>query len=201
MKDLFFDEDEHKYYYKGVRVPCASDVLKTIDSIALDGIPPKNLFLAAERGKRIHEATEDYDCGLLEIDDDWLVENMDIEPYVTAYIKFATDYPSLPFASEESLYSERTGVAGTTDLVKEIDGKLALIDKKTTTTVGTLRNKIQLNLYRVNWNETHDRKIEAIYILHLKSDGTYRLIPFDIDEEIVAKWVGIYNEIKGDKKI
>lgn len=206
MKDLYFDEERHEYFYRGEKKPCVSDILKTIDAIALDGIPPQNLAKASERGLRIHEETEAYDYGLLEIDDEWVYYNQDILPYVKAYIQFCDDHPSLPMESECRTYCEKTGVAGTIDLVKEINGKLAIIDKKSTSTIGTLRNSIQLNIYRLNWNETHERQIENLYILDLahkdkKTGKLYRLLPFNVDEELAFKWIRIYNEIKGDKKI
>ena len=34
-----------------------------------------------------------------------------------------------------------------------------------------------------------------------KNGKLYRLLPFDIDEDLAFKWIEIYNEIKGDKKI
>ena len=198
MKDLFFDTDSHKYYYKGRPVPCVSDVLRVIDTIALSGIPGNILRNAADKGTRIHEATEDFEYGLLVIDEEWSAENQDIEPYVRAYIAWAEKFNEFPIASEESLFSETTGVAGTIDLVKEINGKLALIDKKSSSRLSYLRCAIQLNIYRINWNETHERKIDELYILQLKSNGQYRFIQIEINEDLAFKWINIYNEIKGD---
>ena len=201
MKDLYFDEERHEYFYCGEKKPCVSDILKPIDAIALDGIPPQNLAKAGERGTRIHEETEAYDYGLLEMDDEWVYNNQDILPYIEAYIQFCEDYPSLPMESECRTYCEETGVAGTIDLVKEINGKLALIDKKTSSKLSFLRCAIQLNIYCINWNETHERKIDELYILQLNNNGKYKLIPIEIDEALALKWIEIYNEIKGDKKI
>lgn len=202
MKNLYFDEENHRYYYMGERVPATSDVLKLVDAVALDGVPARTLFDAAERGSRVHEATEAYEFDEIDIDDEeWLSENADIAEYVNAYADFLEDYPAFPMASEEEVFCEKTGVAGRIDLVKEINGELALIDKKTSSTLGRLRNAIQLNIYRINWNETHERKIAALYILHLQKDGGYRLIPFEIDDDIALKWIDNYKEIKGDKKI
>lgn len=201
MVDLFFDDEKHQYYYKGEKVPCASDILKIVDVIAMDGIPARNIEIAAQRGTRIHEATDDWDYDLLEIDEEWEQENSDIIEYVNAYIDFTFDYPEPPMASEISLFSEKTGVAGTIDLVKKIDGKLSIIDKKTTSKVGKLRNLIQLNLYRINWNETHEQKVDNLYILHLTNKGEYKLIPFEVDEEIVFKFINLYKAIKEDKRV
>lgn len=202
MRDLFFDGEKHEYYYKGEKKPCASDILKLIDCVALDGIPPRNLNMASERGTRTHEATDDYDYGLIDIEDEeWAEENSDIYPYVKAYADFNKDYSGFPVASELPLYCEKTGVAGTIDLVRNVYGELAIIDKKSSSSLKFLRNAIQLNIYRINWNETHAQKVESLYVLHLQNNGKYRLIPIGVDEDLAFKWIGIYNEIKSDKKI
>lgn len=201
MKDLYVDKEKHDYYYKGEKKDCVSDVLSIIDVVQMKGIPPKNLLNAGERGSRIHEQTENYEYGLLDMDEEWLYDNQDIEPYVRAYIEWEKEFGGLPVASEEPLYCEKTGVAGTIDLVKERNGKLALIDKKTSSKLSFLRCAIQLNIYCINWNETHERKIDELYILQLNNNGKYKLIPIEVDEALALKWIGIYNEIKGDKKI
>ena len=202
MEHLYFDEDTHTYYWKGEKVPCVSDMLDMIDCIAMKGIPPQNLTKASERGKRVHEATEDFEYGLLDMDEDWLSENEDIEPYVCAYIDWWCEVnSSIPIASEDQTYCEETGIAGTIDLVKRKDGELWLIDKKTSATLGTLRSILQLNIYRLNWNATHEEKISKLAILKLCKDGTYRFIEIPIDETKTWEWINKFREIKGDKKL
>jgi hypothetical protein len=168
----------------------------------MKGIPPQNLVNASERGSRVHESTEDFEYGLLDMDEDWIAENEDIEPYVCAYIDWWSEVnSSLPIASEEPLYCEETGIAGTIDLVKRKDGELWLIDKKTSATLGTLRSILQLNIYRLNWNATHEENISRLAILQLKKDGTYREIEIHIDEKKAWDWIEKFREIKGDKKL
>lgn len=202
MKDLFFDSDHHQYYWKGEKVPCVSDLCKMIDCLTMGGIPAQILVKASERGTRVHEATEDFEYGLLDLDEEWCAENEDIEPYVTAYIDWWGDgNASIPVATEEALYSDETGLAGTIDLVKERNGELWLIDKKTSATLGALRSLLQLNIYRLNWNANHDRKINHLAILQLVKDGTYREIEIPIDEAKTMEWINKFREVKGDKKL
>lgn len=202
MIDLYFDTETHTYYWKGEKVPCVSDMLAMIDCITMKGIPPQNLVNASERGSRVHEATEDFEYGLLDMDEEWLSENEDIEPYVCAYIDWWSEVnSSLPIASEEPLYCEETGLAGTIDLVKQKDGELWLIDKKTSATLGQLRSLLQLNIYRLNWNATHEEKISRLAILQLRKDETYRFIEIPIDEKKTWGWIEKFREIKGDKKL
>lgn len=202
LENLVFDEDKHIYRYNGKRVPCVSDVLKIIDVVALDGIPLRYLLTAGERGKRVHEITEDLEYGLVDIlDEDWQYENADIVNYVYGYVNFLQENKEFPLAMEQKLYCEEIGIAGTLDLVKEIDGNLAIVDKKTSGVIGWLRSTIQLNFYRILWNNNFSQKVDKLYILHLEKTGEHRLIPIEINEELVEKYLAIYREIKGDKKL
>lgn len=202
MKDLFFDDQAHQYYWKGEKVPCVSDLCKMIDCLTMGGIPAQVLVKAGERGTRVHEATEDFEYGLLDMDDEWCAENEDIAPYVNAYIDwFKNGNDSVPVATEEATYCEQTGIAGTVDLVKARNGELWLFDKKTSATLGTLRSVLQLNIYRLNWNATHDKKIDHLAILQLFKDGKYREIEIPVAEEKAWEWIGKFREIKGDKKL
>lgn len=203
MKDLYFDSEKHEYYYKGEKVDCVSDVLKLVDVIALEGIPPRNLQIAAERGTAVHELTEDYDFDLIDLtDDEWIQENEEYYNYLIAYANFVKDQPTKPIVSEEQLYSPTYNLAGTLDLVKYIDGEIAIVDKKTSKTISALRSLLQLNLYRLLWNENHqDMPCRKLYILQLKENGEHRLIPIEINEEKALAYLNIFKEIKGDKKL
>lgn len=203
MKDLYFDSEKHEYYYKGKKVDCVSDVLKLVDVINLEGIPPRNLQIAAERGTAVHELTEDYDYDLIDLtDDEWIQENEEYYNYVIAYANFVKKHPEKPIASEERLYSRQMDLAGTLDLVKYIDGEIAIIDKKTSKTISALRSLLQLNLYREMWNENHpDLLCERLYILQLKENGEWRLIPIEKNYDFTTDFLAIYKVIKGDKKL
>lgn len=203
MEGLYFDSEKHIYYYFGEQKPCVSDILKIVDVIALEGIPQRNIEVAAERGTLVHEQTEDYEYGLVDLlDGDWVQEHFEIVNYVYAYANFRNEYPTLPIASEEKLYSIEHDFAGTIDLVKYIDGKLAIIDKKISKTISDLRSKLQLNAYRIMWNERHpDQQVDALYILQLYDNGEHRLIPIEVNEDLFYKYLNIFKEIKGDIKI
>lgn len=203
MKDLYFDSEKHEYYYKGKKVDCVSDVLKLVDVINLEGIPPRNLQIAAERGTAVHELTEDYDYDLIDLtDEEWIQENEEYYNYLIAYANFVKDQPAKPIVSEEQLYSPTYNLAGTLDLVKYIDGEIAIVDKKTSKTISALRSLLQLNLYRLLWNENHqDMTCRKLYILQLKENGEHRLIPIEINEEKALAYLNIFKEIKGDKKL
>lgn len=202
MKDLYIDSEKHEYYWQGEKKPCVSDILKMVDVIAMDGIPVRNIEKAGERGKKIHEQTELYDLGMLDLtDDEWWQENEEISGYVMAYISFRKDNPQIPVAIEESLYSEELDLCGTIDRVFMFNGVGTILDIKSSNTISELRNTLQLNFYRKIWNETQSVKIESLKILQLKDNGEYRLIPIETNEGIAIDWLSKYKQIKGDKKL
>lgn len=204
MEDLYLDRDTHTYYYKGDKKDCVSDILEIVDVVALKGIPIRNLENAAIRGTRVHEETENFEFGIIDInDDEWLQDNRDIVNYVYAYANFLNnESPEKPLASEESFYSIKYDFAGTIDLVKYFKGKLSVIDKKSSKTVSNLRSILQLNAYRLMWNEKHpDQPIEALYILQLSDNGTYETFEVEINEQKFLQYLNIFKEIKGDKKL
>ena len=203
MQDLYFDSSTHSYYYKGEKKPCVSDVLKMVDVIALEGIPQRNLETAAEGGTRVHEQTELLEVGLADRnDEDWRDENYDILGYIDAYENFLIEHEELPIALEESVYSEEYDLAGTIDIVKYIDGNLAIIDKKTSKTISKLRSELQLNIYRLLWNSTHpDMQVKELYILQLQEDSGNRFIPIEVREDLAIRYINQFKEIKGDFKL
>lgn len=205
MTNLYFDEKYHDYYYGGDRVPCVSDILAIVDSIAMKDIPRKYIEAAGELGTAVHEATERFEYGdydlVRTIDELETDGDIDTINYIIAYQGFRQQHDSIPLAIEEQVYSEKYGIAGTIDRVMRIDGEMAIIDIKSAKTIKRLRNLIQLNLYRLIWNDTHEVKITGLYILQPTNTAEWRLIPLEINEEIALKYLAIYKEIKEDKAI
>jgi hypothetical protein len=204
LEQPVIDSSSHTYRWKGEKKDCVSDMLKLVDVIQMQGIPARYLDEASIRGSRVHEATEDYDYGLLDIlDDEWNRDNQDIIGYVMAYINFTEDekYKGLPVATEISLYSETLNMCGTIDLVKKVGNDLIIFDKKTSSKVGTLRSILQLNAYRIMWNENFDQKVEKLYILQLKPNGEYIVKEIKVAENILRQFKLLYDKIKGDKEL
>ena len=82
---------------------------------------------ASRRGTRLHSVCESY----IQNDDEFLAEEL---PHITELFK--TIEPFLEridnvHGVELGLYSDHFGVAGRTDLIAEFDGKLSIIDYKT----------------------------------------------------------------------
>lgn len=85
-----------------------------------------------------------------------------------------------PIETERVAFSKSAFFAGTFDLLASVNGKLSLVDLKTSTGVYD-DHKIQLGGYRFAWEEEHEgEKIEQLIILHL-SKKTGKMRPYEWD--------------------
>lgn len=172
-----FDEEKHEYRVGRVKVPSVSEILAPLSAMRYGDLNPAMLQAAANRGTAIHKACEEIDYGL-EPDED-----PETEPYLDAYRQFLIDHDVQWDMIERIVHwDDEDGVAycGTLDRYGMLDGKRAVVDIKTyasMTTDAQISASCQTQLYRdciSNWLYI------GRFILHLRKDGTYRLI--DLDE-------------------
>lgn len=173
-----FNEEKHEYTVGGEHIPSVSEILAPLNAERYASINPMVLQDAARRGKAVHELTEAIDYGLdpEEIDPD-------LDGYVDAYYQFLFDHDVEWSMIEQIVGNYRTEgepplYAGTVDRVGVVDGKLAVVDIKTyasMTTESQMTASCQTALYRSAIEDAYDEPHKR-YILHLRKDGTYRLI-------------------------
>ncbi len=75
---------------------------------------------------------------------------------------------TITISTEYHLFSDVHEYAGTADLIVKIDGKLWLLDIKTSNSLHTSYG-LQLSAYAMAWNETHSDPIERTGVLWLKA--------------------------------
>jgi len=127
---------------------------------------------ASEEGTAVHDAIEKFLDGE-EIK--WMDSNghanfsLEVWKMILRFTEFwKTTKPEL-LASEIHLLNHEHKYAGTCDLVMKIDGKVWLLDIKTSNSLHTSYN-LQLSAYAKAWNDLYpEEKIEKIGILWLKS--------------------------------
>jgi hypothetical protein len=200
VQDLYFDSDKHIYYVNGEKVPSVSDLLKPIDLVALENIPPQYLAIASERGTRVHEACEFID---LYGYDEWLEsesdENIDISGYVDAYVRFKEEIDYTPYNVEEAFFSPTMNVCGTIDRICMVNGNRCIVDLKSGKMITLQRAEAQLSFYKRLWEENHtDKPIKKLYILQLANDSTYKFVEIKYNEKIVETLTWLY-ATKGEK--
>lgn len=172
---LDFDPESHTYRVGDRVLPSVTQLLRPI-GFDYDTVPPNTLQHAAERGTAVHLATEFYDDGDLD------EESIDLEilPYVEAWRLFRRESGFEVYRSEVRVYSERHQFAGTFDCLGVLNGKLAIVEKKTTAVLHP-STAIQVSAYMRAFNEGKPREEQAkrCYSVHLRRDGTYRLDDHD----------------------
>ena len=127
---------------------------------------------AAEEGTQVHEMVESYlngeelnflnNTGHPQYDPDvWMM--------FLRFVEFWETYEPKLIETEVHLFSDELKVAGTCDLICEIDGKLWLLDLKTSNHVQPTY-ELQTAVYGQCYKECYGKQIDNYGILWLKSD-------------------------------
>lgn len=86
-----------------------------------------------------------------------------------AYLRWRREHDVVPLLVEAQLVSERMRVGGTVDLLAEVDGRLEVVDFKTSARVYE-SHVVQLAAYR-SLLEEHGHRVEAVRVVLLPRDG------------------------------
>lgn len=177
MDDFIFREKDHTYLLQGEPIPCVSDLCRFLHREIYKDAPAWQMEVAAARGTAVHAATELLDkTGTAEIDGEYA-------PYLQAYAAFLREHSVQWSMIEKPFYHPEDLYAGTIDRYGLLDDEETLVDVKTTYTVHKPLTKAQLNLYR-RMLEARGWPVKRLFILHLKKDGTYRLVSTEVDDDL-----------------
>lgn len=194
MSTLLFYDDSHKYTVDGEEVPSVSELTRFLTREMYSEVPQYVLDNAAQRGTKIHKATEALDIyGKVEIDSD-LVD------YLKAYVSFRKEVNPEWEKIEWSICNDKL-YAGTLDRYGLIDGVPTILDVKTTASITGLHKVVytaQLNLYRLAVMK--EKPVEALTILQLRKDGTYKLYHIEVNEPLAQACITMHEAIKNAKK-
>ena len=171
--ELSFDEAHHIYRLNGLVIPSVTTLMKPLSDDFYRTVDPEVLDRAAKRGTEIHNAVENYTQFGIE----------DISPayagYFAGFIQWWERRKPVPLATECRVYHKILRYAGTADLICTINGRLTLVDYKSSAQVNTKLCAVQLEGYDRAY-ESHGIKIEDRLILHLTKNG-YQEVPFQRD--------------------
>ena len=189
MAKLIFFDDRHEYQVDGEIVPSVSEILRFISREVYGDVTQFRLDHAADRGHNVHSACEQLDrFGSAEID-------AEIEPYINAYIQFRKDHKPVWSKIEHAMHSETYGFAGTLDRYGVMEGRPVIIDIKSSYKVEKALVTAQLNAYEILADENNLPVID-LFVLHLKKDGTYKLIEVPIDSASFMACLTLHNVLK-----
>lgn len=187
-KLIFFDKD-HQYQVDGEPVPSVSEVLRFMSREIYDSATQFQLNNAADRGTRIHKATEQIDrFGSCEV-------TADIELYVRAYMQFLRDHKPKWERIEHAMYHPELLYAGTLDRVGIINGKRTVVDIKSTSKIETPLVTAQVNAYAL-MSCANGKPVDEVAVLQLKKDGTYRFRILEQNTSTFLAALTLHNALK-----
>ena len=177
--ELEFEEARHIYTLNGQLLPSVTTIMKPLDNALYKGIDDDVMRIAAERGTAVHNAAENYVL--------YGIEDIAVkyQGYFEAFLKFWDECRPEPLAAESRLYHKILRYAGTADLPCIIEEKKVLIDYKTSAEVNRMLTGVQLEAYAKAY-ESHGFRFDEKAIVHLKADGTYRMVWYKAGD--TANW-------------
>lgn len=174
-----FNSDLHQYTVDGKILPSVSEIIKRILPGQYDSIPEFVLQKAAEFGTDVHSMIEIYnEHGLyLPAEDDRKNHCLD------EWIRLKE---GITIKSSEMMVNYKDIYCGTFDALAEIDGQTVLMDYKTTSKVHTEHLTLQLNLYRLAYENLYKRKVDRLIGVWLPKTAKGKLVECDLipDEEL-----------------
>ena len=126
---------------------------------------------AAEEGTQVHELAEEYLNGaeLNFLDERGRPQyNPDVWQMFLRFVEFWEEFKPTLIETETHIFSDVLKVAGTCDLIVEINGELWLLDLKTSNQLQTVY-ELQTAVYGQCYEECFGKKIDRYGILWLKS--------------------------------
>ena len=126
---------------------------------------------AAWEGTQVHNAIEYFLNGneLSWIDEDGnALYGLEIWKMILKFADFWNTHKPELIATEYHLFSDEYKFAGTADIICKMEGRIYLLDIKTSNSIHSSYN-LQLAAYAQAWNETHNEKVVDTGIIWLKA--------------------------------
>ena len=180
-----FIPETHQYLVDGILTPCVSNILayKFNDYKA---VSQEVLQRASDRGTELHEAIESYER------DGTTSELREFKNYL--FLKKAHGFINI--ANEVPVMYEKDGTVlfvGTLDQIIEMDGKCGINDFKRVSAPNKQKIAYQLNLYKLAYEQTYNKKVDFLSYTHLRETvRKFNLLP--IGEEITLKLLNEFLE-------
>jgi CRISPR/Cas system-associated exonuclease Cas4 (RecB family) len=105
--------------------------------------------------------------------------------------------------SEQTVHSKKYGYAGTLDGIGEVNKKLVLLDVKTSSRIYDTY-QLQLEAYRLAYEEMTGKKIKQLYIINLKKNGGVILKQYKPNNKVFKVFLSaleIYKWQRSNKKV
>lgn len=186
-RTLEFDAESHIYIADGVIVPSVTQILKTqFNDYA--GVSRAVLEQASAKGTELHKAIEIYETTGQESD---LLEFKNYL-FLKKHYGFKNISNEIPIIYEED---GRMLFAGQLDQIIEIDGEIGINDFKRVSSPNKEKIALQLNLYKLGYEQSYQREIKRLSFMQLREDKR-RFVPLPINEPATKQILKKYQEQK-----
>jgi hypothetical protein len=227
---LIFYDDKHIYTVDGEEFPSVSEISRFASREIYGEVSQFNLDNACSRGSAVHKATEILDkYGKCECSEDIepyirayvkFRKDFGIKDY--AHIEKSLANEELKYAGTiDRIYKVDEAFI---DALKENcndfvmidgDGKVikkkgetivdkdafAIIDLKSSSVVQNVLALIQLNAYRLSTEANNLGEVGALFILHLEKTGKYKLISYEINENLFMACLTLHKAMQKKKRL
>jgi hypothetical protein len=227
---LIFYDDEHIYTVDGEEFPSVSEISRFASREVYGEVSQFNLDNACSRGSAVHKATEILDkYGKCECEEDiapyiqayvQFRKDFGIKDY--AHIEKALANEELKYAGTiDRIYKiDETFINALKEHCKDFvmidangkvekkkldtivnDGALAIIDLKSSSVVQNVLALIQLNAYKLSTEANNLGEVGALFILHLEKTGKYKLISYEINENLFMACLTLHKALQKKKRV
>lgn len=180
---LEFDEEDHIYICDGIIVPSVSTILKAFYN-DYTNVSRSVLERAREKGTALHEAIELYETTGQESD----LQEFKNYLFLKKHFKFNVISSELPIIYEEN---GKVLFAGQLDQIIEMDGRRGINDLKRVSSPNKDKIALQVNLYKLGYEQSYQEKIDFLTFTHLREDKRkFNQLPINeaLTREILKKY-------------
>lgn len=230
MAKLIFFDDTHTYTVDGEEYPSVSEISRFASREIYGDVMQYNLDNACSRGSAVHKTSEILDkYGKCECDEDIVPyiqgyvkfrKDFGISDYfaiekalANEQLKYAGTIDRIykideKFAESVKEYCKEYVYINSEGKVEkrkgEVEvpiGKLAIIDLKSSSVVQNVLALIQLNGYKLSTEQNDLGEVGALFILHLDKKGSYKLIAYELNDELFKSCLCLHKALQKKKRV
>lgn len=174
-----YDDDGHVYLVDGIITPSVTQILKRKYKDEFKFVKAEVMEEASANGSAMHKVIELYETGKAEI------EIKELRNY--KFLKKAYNFENVE--NEVPIIYEQDGkvqFAGRLDQIIELDGTLGINDFKRVSAPNKEKICYQLNLYKLGYEQSYNKKIEHLHFTQLREDKR-KFVPLPINEKMALE--------------
>lgn len=184
---LEYIDETHTYIFDGVILPSITQILKSKFGNKYNYVSEKVLNRAAIQGTMVHKIIEDYEKYGIENEDCKELRNYKFLKKNKKFKCLENEVPVVLFLDDKPVS------AGRIDMILEEDGSLGIGDIKRTSTLDKEYVAYQTNLYRIAYEQTYNKKISFLRVIHLRND-VRKYVNLPIEEDMPMELIKKYKE-------